>query len=96
MKIFARQHVTCAKVITTKKITGDYLSLAKEEVLVTMARLLYACCDNYWDTHCNIIRKSNELKGYSGFIAYHMIYVYLFVRKDLKRIKNNYMSEEIF
>ena len=39
------------------KIASGNISLTKEYVLVTMARFLHACCDNYWDAHCNIIRQ---------------------------------------
>ena len=96
MKIFARQHVTCAKVITTEKITGDYLSPAKEEAIVTMAHFMPAHRDSYWDVHCNIIVKSNELIGYSVFIVHQMIPICYSTHEDLKRISNNCTNEEIF
>ena len=71
------------------KVASDHVSIAKEEVLITMSCFLSGHTSEHWDKHCNVLKKPNDISGHSGFISHHMEIIYYLMNNDLKHASDN-------
>ena len=64
-------------------VASDFLSLVREEMLVTMAYLLLGFYNKFWKTHFNIMEQCDPLMQKSRHISRHMAVQLYVMSKEL-------------
>ena len=93
--VFARKVKETCKTGNSKcDIASDFLSLVKEEVLVTMACFLEGFVKKIWNTHFKIMQHHDSIMKKIGCISCHMAVQHYVMNNELIRLEASCQSCE--
>lgn len=64
------------------EIASEFLSLVKEEVLISIGLFLLAFYNSYWNPHFIMMKQIDDIAGKSGYIVRHMAVQYYVMQKE--------------